>query len=670
MTQVLLPSGSTKASEAGTELAVFESDPVVMQARKMSKLVPNQDVVTTCRYILFKQPLEFHDALASCLALEWPITNTGIGMATVRTEAENDDVSNLIRIGFGFKFDGKKPYKYGNWALIGLSKRRNNDYKLSEEEAGVFNPEDWWFSNGMRTNYTKWHTGFPDQQEKGKKTNKEYQNWVQINKKGYWDDTYSSKKLPYLCEYCGKYIVLSKHVTWDKANAHCQDLGLEFAVEAGTELAVFESDPVVMQARKMSKLVPNQDVVTTCRYILFKQPLEFHDALASCLALEWPITNTVVNYHSNISCMAAPYPILFSNLSERQCGKKPYKYGNWALIGLSKRRNNDYKLSEEEAGVFNPEDWWFSNGMRTNYTKWHTGFPDQQEKGKKKNKEYQNWVQINKKGYWDDTYSSKKLPYLCEYCGKYIVLSKHVTWDKANAHCQDLGLEFAVVNSQSDNDELLFAARVSLGEELGGRRFNNSNWVWIGTQEVMDETTGNGTGVWQHWNGASLDFSPSWDFKVQPDNWVLPNKGGGLRTCTKFPNSRCQFGETHPNSQSDNDELLFAARVSLGEELGGRRFNNSNWVWIGTQEVLDETTGNGTGVWQHWNGASLDFSPSWDYKVQPDNWVLPNKGEQNVVGFSRKDGKWDDSFKFRKRPFACQCPHRGCSYSAYVSEMM
>ena len=42
----------------------------------------------------------------------------------------------------------------------------------------------------------------------------------------------------------------------------------------------------------------------------------------------------------------------------------------------------------------------------------------------------------------------------------------------------------------------------------------------------MDETSGNGTGVWEHWNGESLDFKPSWDIKVQPDNWVLPNKGG------------------------------------------------------------------------------------------------------------------------------------------------
>lgn len=335
--------------------------------------------------------------------------------------------------------------------------------------------------------------------------------------------------------------------------------------EGGTDLAVFASEPVVMQARKMAKLVPNQDVVTTCRYILFKQPLEYHDALDACLALEWPITNAGIGM-ATVRTEAENDDV--SNLIRigfgfHFDGKKPYKYGNWALIGLSKRRNNDYKIPEEEEGVFNAEDWWFSNGMRTNYTKWHKGFPDQQMKGKKNNREYQNWVQINKKGYWDDTYCSKKLPYLCEYCGKYIVLSKHVTWDKANAHCQDLGLEFAVVNSQSDNEE-----------------------------------------------------------------------------------------------------LLFAARVSLGEELGGRRFNNSNWVWIGTQEIMDETSGNGTGVWQHWNGDSLDFSPSWDYKVQPDNWVLPNKGEQNVVGFSRKDGKWDDSFKFRKRPFACQCPHRGCSYSA------
>ena len=37
--------------------------------------------------------------------------------------------------------------------------------------------------------------------------------------------------------------------------------------------------------------------------------------------------------------------------------------------------------------------------------------------------------------------------------------------------------------------------------------------------------------------------------------------------------------------------------------------------------------------------------------------------EQQVVAMSRKDGTWDDSFTFLKRPFACMCKERSCNFA-------
>ena len=48
--------------------------------------------------------------------------------------------------------------------------------------------------------------------------------------------------------------------------------------------------------------------------------------------------------------------------------------------------------------------------------------------------------------------------------------------------------------------------------------------VWIGEKEERGED-GKGTGTWTHWDGSELPYKPKWDFKRQPDNWVL-RRGG------------------------------------------------------------------------------------------------------------------------------------------------
>lgn len=332
-----------------------------------------------------------------------------------------------------------------------------------------------------------------------------------------------------------------------------------------------EGHPVHIEATKMAKLMIHQDVVTTCRYILFKTPMKFHDAQDYCRNLEWPITHngidmaTVQNKDENsdiVSLIRLAFGVKFDK-------KSPWKHGNWVLIGLSKRFNNNRKLRGSEAGRFRMNEWYYSNNEVARYGNFHNGMPDQQYRGKKRNREYQNWIQINRKGYWDDTYSTEAKPFVCQYCGKYIVLSKHVRWDEAKANCEKFGMEFATVRSQKDNDELMFAANLTLGPEVGGRRFDNSNWVWIGEHEVMHSNK-TGTNTWAHYN------------------------------------------ENTPFEE-----------------------------WPGFRNI--------------WYSAPKN--------KQPDNWIITNGGkrvEQRVVALSRENGKWDDSFVFRKRPFACQCPKRCC----------
>lgn len=290
-----------------------------------------------------------------------------------------------------------------------------------------------------------------------------------------------------------------------------------------TDQAVFDSEPITLNAKAMSKLMLNQDAVTTCRYMLFKTFKDFYSAKEACNSYIWPITNNgigmakVQNEYENDDIKT----LLKLAYGVKQVGK-PFNRKNWVWIGLSKRRDNDRKLNDDEKGIFNNDDWQYSSGELARFSKWHAGMPDQQ--WSKKYKEYQTWIQINKRGYWDDTYASIEAPYACEYCGKYIVLSAHVKWEKAKRSCLNFGLEMAKVNSKADNDELAWAAEMVLGKEVDEHRWNDTNWIWIGTEEVLDPN-GHGTNVWQHWDNSTLDWEPDWDKKKQPDNWVTPRKG-------------------------------------------------------------------------------------------------------------------------------------------------
>lgn len=295
--------------------------------------------------------------------------------------------------------------------------------------------------------------------------------------------------------------------------------------EGGTDESVFESIPIVLNARKMSRLMPDNNVVMTCRYMLFKAYKDFRDATTACLAAQPPFTAhktvmaTVQNEAENKDIQS-----LLKLAFGMKNNPKPYNRDNWVWIGLSKRINNWAPLPEADKGKFNQSEWYFTNNEKVRWGgKWHVQMPDQQYS--KKLDEYQNWVVVNKRGYWDDTYASTKAPYACQYCGKYIVLSGPARWEQARQKCTAFNLTMAIVDSKEDNEELAWAAELALGKyNESSSRWDHNNWIWIGTREVLD-AEGKGTENWIHHDGSKMNWKPSWGRKKQPDNWVTPRRG-------------------------------------------------------------------------------------------------------------------------------------------------
>ena len=333
----------------------------------------------------------------------------------------------------------------------------------------------------------------------------------------------------------------------------------------GEDASFILNQPVALNARKMSQALKDQTVVATCRYLLFKTMLDWHDAKDACENITLPMTlrvkgsmATVKTEDENkdiVTLMKVGYGV-------KQVGKK-YDRRNWVWLGLEKVINNDVKPIKGKRGekYFVPAEWRWVDGSEPVWWNWQKKMPDGEQD--KKTKLFQDKVSLSKKGQWDDSLQYKEMPYACNYCGKYIVINHHVKWARARKLCEEYGLTMAKINSKEDNNELDMAAKLMMGEQTEHKRFNNSNWIWIGTREVMDEN-GIGTGVWEHHDGTPL-------------------------------------------------------------------------------------------LWE---------TPTWDFKRQPDNWVR-RRGEQQAVAFSRINKKWDDSFLYKERPFACMCPEEACSTNIY-----
>ena len=102
-----------------TDEDLIMGHPAAIKAKKMARLTKKQDVVSTCRYILFKEKKNFWDARNACKNVIWPFTHKGIWLADVHTEEENTDIRVLLQVANGIQ-QVEDRYHRMNWVWIGL----------------------------------------------------------------------------------------------------------------------------------------------------------------------------------------------------------------------------------------------------------------------------------------------------------------------------------------------------------------------------------------------------------------------------------------------------------------------------------------------------------------------------------------------------------------------
>eukprot|EP00116_Pleurobrachia_bachei_P014207 sb/3474469/ len=100
------PSNCSQGYEIGVGYnnMTILNNPAYIHARKMSQLLKNQDVVATCRYMLFKTYKTFYEAEAACAAMggNWELTTVGnVTLADIYGYQENVDIASLMHIAWG-----------------------------------------------------------------------------------------------------------------------------------------------------------------------------------------------------------------------------------------------------------------------------------------------------------------------------------------------------------------------------------------------------------------------------------------------------------------------------------------------------------------------------------------------------------------------------------------
>eukprot|EP00116_Pleurobrachia_bachei_P004674 sb/3464936/ len=301
-----------------------------------------------------------------------------------------------------------------------------------------------------------------------------------------------------------------------------------------------------------------------------------------------------------------------------------YDRRNWAWINLRKTKDNDRKLDRDETGKnWDPSNWSWGNGSIPIWQRWMRNMPDQATKKMKidgknpgshlydgaipkfdralrwgrgaRQDPMINYAMISRKGVWDDTYYNMEAPYVCNYCGQ----------------CSD--------HSFREN-------RVSEANAL-----TDYNGVWIGVEEVMN-STGYGTDEWVNHDNTTLGWSPTWDRKFQPDNWVSGSRELLINSPspqgTKY--DRRNWAWINLRKTKDNDR-------KLDRDETGKNWDPSNWSW-----------GNGSSpIWQRWMRNMPDQATK-KMKIDGKNTRI----YQNYAMISRK-GVWDDTYYNMEAPYVC-----------------
>lgn len=277
---------------------------------------------------------------------------------------------------------------------------------------------------------------------------------------------------------------------------------------------------VGLQAQAFSELTKNQKVLATCSYVLVKEFVDFDTAEERCKNLNFGVTTTgqgnlaTVNTEAKNDELSDLMKIAYG---QTVTGGQRFHNSNWCWIGLRKTRNNLMSMSlqaqKESAlalkGVFTASDWSWEDGSPAIWSYWMNTQPD----GKPDDQgNLQNQVRMYKKGFWDDSYSFNKHPYACDYRGKYIIVEEPELVADAEAACVAAGMTLAKIRSSEENAEFVEAAKLFLPNHIWNEEqpFNNSNWIWIGGNDLTD-------GVFEFMDGESINFNCPWRHN-QPDN--------------------------------------------------------------------------------------------------------------------------------------------------------
>jgi len=263
-----------------------------------------------------------------------------------------------------------------------------------------------------------------------------------------------------------------------------------------------EIDIKVKQINGLKRLLKNMDgIYASCNIILFSEMVDYETADARCknfdigtgTALKGNLA-TVDNEDKN-----ADLVMLLGMAYDLKDKKHKWDADQWVWAGLRKVRNNVGKPTK----VYNAEDWEWADGSSPQSefeaSAWMDKMPDQKTQKKGGVKYYQNQMRINHYGRWDDTYIYKEHPYACDYQGKYILSATQRTWHHAREACQAAGLDLAKVRNMAEVEEMKAAAAHFLGpRDESLKVFDNSNWLWLGGNDLAEE------GTWTWTDGSEV----------------------------------------------------------------------------------------------------------------------------------------------------------------------
>uniref|UniRef100_H3A5Y0 C-type lectin domain-containing protein n=1 Tax=Latimeria chalumnae TaxID=7897 RepID=H3A5Y0_LATCH len=536
----------------------------------------------------------------------------------------------------------------------------------------------WQWSNGDPAPFQNWNTGEPD--------NGNNENCVDMRIRnpstGKWKDSRCSEETSFLCSQVkhinqSKYILVKENKTWIEALNYCRANHTDLtsipnptAQEEITELANTSSggggiwiglhrdqllsfwfwmdddeseysnwgdgnkgDPFSDHCGMIDK-----EENFTWRFECCSTKLNFVTNLFALICTqtkakrEYHISSEMRSWFEALEICRRDYTDLTSIHSPEQLQEIQREIGNmYVWIGLYR------------------DEWLWSNGDPALFQDWGQGQPN--NSGNKESCAGL-WFNWNRDGKWNDFPCSYSLPFFCYQetlliVGKYVLVEKNLTWDRAQDYCRFHYRDLISVNSSQEIKTL-----ISQLQDL-------SAWlVWIG----LRRNPNNNTLLWS--SGDPVNFT-NWS-PGQPNNAydsqhcaaILYNSSRWHDTsCTENRSFVC-FSET-PNSAGRQYHFIQEEKTWF-EALEICRENYTDLVSVHSQQEMEKIR-NVSGTIQFWIGL---YHNVWQWSngdpAPFQNW---NTGEPNNVGNAENCvgmrirnpgvGKWNDSRCSEETYFLC-----------------